>query len=38
MFRAMSPWKALIWASIAEFVGPILLGTAVAENDVFQCP
>ncbi len=28
--RAMSPWRALIWASIAEFLGPVLLGTAVA--------
>ncbi len=30
--RAMSPWKALIWASVAEFVGPVLLGTAVAKT------
>ncbi|MCL5125244.1 MAG: inorganic phosphate transporter [Deltaproteobacteria bacterium] len=30
--RAMNPWRALVWASIAEFVGPVSLGTAVAKT------
>lgn len=30
--RAMNPWKALFFAAIAEFLGPILLGTAVART------
>lgn len=30
--RSMRPWRALVWASMAEFVGPLLLGTAVAKT------
>jgi inorganic phosphate transporter, PiT family len=30
--RSMSPVKALVLASLAEFVGPLLLGTAVAHT------
>ena len=31
MTRALSPRKALILASICEFIGPFLFGTAVAQ-------
>jgi PiT family inorganic phosphate transporter len=30
--RSMRPFKALVLASIAEFVGPLVLGTAVAQT------
>jgi inorganic phosphate transporter, PiT family len=30
--RAMNPWRALFYAAIAEFIGPVLLGTAVAKT------
>lgn len=30
--RAMNPWRALFYASIAEFMGPFILGTAVART------
>jgi len=30
--RSMQPFKALVLASIAEFIGPLVLGTAVAQT------